>query len=219
MDDFQPFMLRILAGFIVLIVGFIVFIYLMGCGFDLACYRAQSEDIALKTPVPTLIPATLPAPAPTAPAGSSQCQVNALDLLGAWVEAGYPESQPFSFTDRTGALCQGTFAADIFPLLNENHVWYPASLSCTSCHNAALRKDSAGLDLSSYAGILAGSQRQTPEQAKGVDILAGGHWKASILYRTLTLAENIPAGHPPADYPPSERIIYAGAYAPAATTP
>ncbi len=216
MNDLNTFLLRTLGGFLALIAVFLIMLFLFGCGFDLACYRAQTLSAEPKTPVPTLIPATRPAANPVATEAFPKCQVRALDLIGAWVEAGYSETEPFPFTDQNGVACQGTFQKDIFPLLNENHIWYPASLACTSCHNAALKKGTGGLDLSSYAGILAGSKRETPEQAQGIDILGGGNWKNSILYQSLTLTENIPDGHPLAGAAQA-LVIYAGT--PAASTP
>ncbi|MEW5940916.1 MAG: hypothetical protein AB1750_14695, partial [Chloroflexota bacterium] len=72
-----------------------------------------------------------------------------------------------------------------------------------------------GLDLTSYAGILAGSQRESAEQAKGADVLGGGDWEASLLYQTFMLAE-VPLGHPTADQA-NGLIVYAGSPVPPPT--
>lgn len=210
MDDFKKLIFRVLAGFAILIVIFLAFTFIWSCGLDFSCQQAAPR--AARTPVPTLIPATLPAPfTGGVPDALDQCSVRAMDLLGAWVDAGYPESDPFPFTDLNGNPCEGSFNADIWPLLNESNLWFPASLSCTSCHNAAFKPNTGGLDLTSYAGILAGSQRESAEVAKGSPILASS-WTASLLYQTLSLTENIPDGHPPLAYPPADLVVYAGAY-------
>lgn len=215
MDDFKKIMYGVLIGFILVVAVFLTLAFLWSCGFDLKCQQAAP---VAGTPIPTLIPATLPAPfTGGAPDALDQCSVRAMDLLGAWVEAGYPESDPFPFADVNGNPCTGTFRADIWPLLNESNLWFPASLSCTSCHNAAFKPNTGGLDLTSYAGILAGSKRESVEQAKGTDILGGGIWANSLLFQTLGLTENIPDGHPPLGYPATDLVIYAGAHVPPPT--
>jgi hypothetical protein len=50
------------------------------------------------------------------------------------------------------------------------------------------------MDLSSYAGILAGSRRQSAD-AKGNDILGAGDWEKSTLYRVL-FTTWMPLGRP-----------------------
>lgn len=214
MDDFKKITYGVLAGFATLMVVWLLFIFVNACGFDVACQKgAALPDV---TPVPTLIPRDQPVAAPvTGGAGQfDKCTVHAIDLLGAWVEAGYPESDTFVFTDVNGNPCEGTFNADIWPLLNDNNVWYPASLSCTSCHNTAFTEGLGGLDLTSYAGILAGSGRTSTNMSAGADILGGGNWKNSLLFQSLSLTENIPLGHPPLDYPAAALVIYAGVHTP-----
>ncbi len=212
-DDFKKLLFRVLAGFAILIVVFVTFTFIWSCGWDFSCQ--QAAPLVARTPVPTLIPATLPAPFTGGiPDAYDKCQVKALDLLGAWVDAGHPESAPFPFTDLNGNPCEGAFDADIWPLLNESNLWFPASLACTSCHNTAFKPNTGGLDLTSYAGILAGSQRESADAAKGSDILGGGVWENSLLFQTLSLTENVPDGHPPLAYPAADLVIYAGTYAP-----
>jgi hypothetical protein len=214
MDDFKKLLYGVLISFALLIVGFVSFTFIWSCGLDFSCKQAAPPPAG--TPVPTLIPATLPAPKTDGvPDAFGKCEVKALDLLGAWVEAGSPESDAFPFADTNGNLCEGSFAGDIQPLFSESQLWFPASLSCTSCHNDALAERSAGLDLASYAGILAGSRRASAD-AKGTDIL-GGDWTNSLLYLTLTQADSIVDGHPPQTYPAADLVIYAGAHVPPPT--
>ena len=215
-DDFKKLFFRVIVGFLALTVVFVGMTFIWSCGFDFNC---QQADSIIGTPIPTMIPATLPAPITDGvPDAFDKCEVKAMDLLGAWVDAGYPESDAFPFADVNGNPCQGTFSADVWPLLNESNVWYPASLSCTSCHNSAFRINTGGLDLSSYAGILAGSQRESAEVAKGNDILGGGNWAGSLLFQNLSLTENIPLGHATLDNPVGELIVYAGVHAPEGTS-
>ena len=209
-DDFKKIFYRVLIAFVALIVIFVSFTFIWSCGLDFSCKQGTPPPAG--TPIPTLIPATLPAPITDGvPDAFGKCQVKAMDLLGAWVDAGYPESVAFPFTDLDGNPCEGTFRGDIQPLLGESNLWFPASLSCTSCHNTAFKEGTGGLDLTSYAGILAGSQRESADVPKGMDIL-GGNWADSLLFQTLSLTENIPLGHSPLDYPEVDLVIYAGAH-------
>lgn len=215
-DDFKKLLYSVIVGFILTVVVFITLNFLWSCGFDLKCHKAVAVS---GTPIPTLIPATLPAPITDGiPNAFEKCTVKAMDLLGAWADAGAPETDPFAFADVSGNPCQGTFEADIWPLLNENNVWYPASLSCTSCHNTAFEPNTGGLDLTSYAGIMAGSQRESADVATGTPILASS-WTASSLYQTLSLTENIPLGHPTMKHPVAELVVYAGVHAQPESTP
>jgi hypothetical protein len=173
------------------------------------CYANSTRTLG--TPIPTQIPATPPqfASLPirevvlASTPGRTVCKVKAVDLLGAWVTAGAPETDPFAFTDLSGDTCQGTFAEDIQPLFTLSNTWYPAAPPCTSCHYEDLTKAQAQLDLSSYAGILAGSRRASPE-AKGNNILgmsdAGTDWSKAILSTQLTTFR-MPPGHPAATQP------------------
>ncbi len=60
MDDFKKILYGVLVGFILLIVGFVSFAFLWSCGLDFSCKQAAPPPAG--TPIPTLIPATLPAP-------------------------------------------------------------------------------------------------------------------------------------------------------------
>lgn len=166
------------------------------------CY-ANSTRI-LGTPIPTQIPATPPRfvslPIQPTETGKTVCRVKAVDLLGAWVTAGAPETDPFPFADVSGDTCQGTFAVDIQPLFTVSNAWYSGAPPCISCHYADLKNSWAQLDLSSYAGILAGSRRASPE-TKGNNILGmsdgGTDWSKAILYTQLATFR-MPPGHPAA---------------------
>ena len=210
-DDFKKIMYTVIIGFLLLVVGWVSFLFLNTCGFSLDCPRAKTLEIVVRTPIPTLVPGTLPAQLMDGQPGAfDKCAVKALDLLGAWVSAGSPESEAFAFEDVNANPCEATFEADVQPLLTQSQVWFPASLSCTSCHNTAFKEGTGGLDLTSYAGLMAGSGRAALDGPKGRDILGGGNWPASILYEVLMRTENIPTGHPPLAYPTSNLIVFAG---------
>src|SRR5512142_855133 len=77
-DDFRRIFYIIIVGFFLTIGLWIGFVFLTGCGWSLAC--TQAEPTPEHTPIPSLIPATLPpvnrllgaAGAPgTAPAGTA----------------------------------------------------------------------------------------------------------------------------------------------------
>jgi hypothetical protein len=137
-----------------------------------------------------------------------RCRVHAVDLLGAWVTAGKPEQESFAFTDATGRACQGTFEADILPLFAQANLWYPGALSCRTCHGADVNTSYARMDLSSYAGILAGSGRESVDK-QGDDILGAGQWEDATLFEKLTKGEMPPNG--PAGLDPRGPLIAAGA--------
>jgi hypothetical protein len=93
----------------------------------------------------------------------------AVDLIGAWVEAGIPEVEPFDYTGRDGDTYQGYFAVDILPLFTKTGIWFEGSRACDSCHFANSAASAHEMDLSSYAGILAGADAL--EEPPGVSIL------------------------------------------------
>jgi hypothetical protein len=186
------------------VVSWLGFIYISACGFTLTCY--QGEPLVIRTPIPTLIPVVHPEIEPGAEngtgAGPDHCQVVATELIGAWVTSGYPETDPFPFTDQDGNPCEGRFADDIQPFFMENSLLYPGSMGCTSCHNSDLTERSGGLDLSSYSGILAGA-----------DVLGEGDWEASALHDVLVVHGFVPEGHSPEVDPVGPVILYAGQFA------
>jgi len=208
-DDFKRIMFTVIGLFLLVVVGWISILFLSACGPHLDCPRERTLNLTVRTPVPSLVPGTLPPQsAHGRPGDFNKCAVKALDLLGAWVSAGSPESDAFAFEDVNGNPCEATFAADVQPLFSQSQVWFPASLSCTSCHNSALQN--GGLDLTSYAGVLAGSGRAALEVTHGRNILGAGNWPSSILYEVLLRVENIPTGHPPLGYSAPNLVIFAG---------
>jgi len=192
-DDVRKYIYGTLIVFVAGVLIWVGFIFVNACGFTLTC--KQGALPVERTPIPTLIPATLPAMQTGGGevVKSDQCRVLAVNLIGAWVEAGSPESNSFQFKDLNGQNCESTFV-EVQPLFVEANFWYPGSLSCVSCHSVDLAISPAHLDLSSYAGILAGSGR-TNADSKGTDILAGGEWKKSILFEFLSGPKADVPGH------------------------
>ncbi|MFQ5401492.1 MAG: hypothetical protein ACE5E7_18080, partial [Anaerolineae bacterium] len=101
--------------------------------------------------------------------GSGECEIKAVDLIGAWVDAGAPENDTFSFAALDGSNCDGTFAADVQPLFTENKVWFDGSQACTGCHFANSENSYHEMDLSTYAGIMSGGD--VLSEPPGVPIL------------------------------------------------
>ena len=207
MDDFRKFMYTALIAFVLLLVVWISIVYISACGFTLTCH--QGQPIAARTPVPTLAAATLPVSdfsvsSPTI----SRCRVPAMDLLGAWVDAGYSDTETFTFTDVDGNECEANFTDDVLPLFTEANLWFPGALSCAACHGSDISVASSQLDLSSYDGMSLGSQRAS-QSAEGVDIFGDGVWEDSLLYDSLAVKKNMPLGRPP-DLPAEGPIVFAG---------
>lgn len=203
-DDVRKVMYTTVVVFVVGVLIWISFIFINACGFSLACNQGQRPII--RTPIPTVGHA--PIPAMVSQDTSGKCQVRALDLLGAWVTAGASETEPFAFNDVNGNTCEGSFSEDIHPLFAEANIWSPGSSSCDSCHSADLAKTSAAkLDLTTYAGILAGSQRESAD-VKGTDILGGGNWESSLLYEYTYAHPALRTGH--GDAPSNGPLVFAG---------
>jgi hypothetical protein len=206
-DDVRRFIYGTIIGFGMLMAVWFSIIYVSSCGFTFNCVRAS--PLVIRTPIPTLIPH---APAENqngaenpAAVDFNACQVSATDLIGAWVTAGSPEAEAFPFTDIHGDPCEGIYANDIQPLFVENNLWYESSIGCVSCHNANATDRNAGLDLTSYEGILAGAQNK--------DILGAGNWEASILHDVLLTKGLVATGHS-ADVPPLAPVyLFAGLHA------
>jgi hypothetical protein len=210
---------KMIYGTLILFIGVLVFwlsiIYISSCGLTLTCRQAAPKIYG--TPIPTLIPASnSEAQMGAGLAEFNKCQVSATDLIGAWVTAKSPETEPFTFSDVNGKPCEGTFTADVQPLFVENSLWYKSAIGCVSCHNSALTERSAGLDLTSYAAIQMGSGR-ADASAKGADILGNGTWEKSSLYNVLVKQGLVAAGHS-ADSPAVAPIVFAGQAAPEEAT-
>ena len=79
-DDVRRIIYGVLVLFILTIVGYISFIYVSGCGFTLNC--PQGQPLVVRTPIPSLIPATMPVAERNRSQGAfNKCQVAAVDLL------------------------------------------------------------------------------------------------------------------------------------------
>jgi hypothetical protein len=208
MREFKSWFMLLVFGLPIFLILFIAALYFGGCGFSGDCSKAALAPL-IHTPIPTLIPATLPAAETSQEVGrTAKCTVSAQTLLSAWVSAGYSETEPFAFEDVLGTPCEATFA-DVQPLFAEANLWYSGSLACISCHNADVEAASAQMDMSSYAGILAGSRRTSPE-ATGNDILGGGDWEASKLNEQLFVLKKMPFGRPPGAVPNEGPTVLAG---------
>jgi hypothetical protein len=204
-DDVRKYIYGTLIVFVVGVSTWIGFIFVNACGFTLTCKRGAS--LVERTPIPTLLPATLPA---IETGGgivivSDQCRVAAVDLIGAWVSAGAPESDAFQFTDINDQRCVSTFE-EVKPLFVEANFWYHGSLSCVSCHSVDLTISPAQLDLNSYDGIISGSRR-ADAGSKGIDILGNGKWESSLLFEFLSNSKKDVPGHTEAV---SGLVIFAG---------
>lgn len=208
MREFKSWFMLLVFGLPVFLIVFIAALYFGNCGFSGDCSKAALAPL-MHTPIPTLIPATLPVAASSGEAvRTGKCTVSAETLLSAWVSTGYSETEPFAFEDVFGTPCEATFA-DVQPLFAESNLWHSGALSCASCHHADIEAASAQLDMSSYAGILAGSQRASAE-ATGNDILGGGNWEASMLNEQLFVLKKMPFGRPPGAVPDKGPTVLAG---------
>lgn len=200
-DDVRKIIYGTIAVLLLGVTAWIGIIYVSACGVSLSCQRgAPRVD---RTPIPTLIPATLPAqdvswevqPPAALPAVPQLCRIAAVNFIGAWADSQTPkstEAAPFYFVDKDGRNCEANFS-DVQALLNQPNLRGADSLACTSCHSGNLTVSPAQLDLSGFAGILAGSRREG-NKPKGVNIL-GGDWKTSLLYDFLANAKPHIPGH------------------------
>jgi hypothetical protein len=216
-DDVRKIIYGTLIGFLLVVGSWLALVYISACGFTLSCVRAS--PLVIRTPIATLNPShAMIQVEPENPEQFNACYVSAADLVGAWVKAGAPENGLFDFQDVNGDPCQATFANDVQHLFVENELWYPGAIGCTSCHNIELTDKSGGLDLSSYQGIVAGTNRSYAG-AKGTDILGGGNWDTSLLHDVLLMHGFVPQGHSK-DVPPIAPVfLYAGQHvAPATAT-
>ena len=110
-DDVRSYIYGTLIVFIVGVFAWVSFLYLNACGFTLTCKSGELQ--VYRTPVPTLIPATLPVMQPEnnqeEVTTQELCEVNAQVLIEAWVVSGHSETEPFEFTDANGLSCETTF--------------------------------------------------------------------------------------------------------------
>lgn len=214
-DQTKTIIFITMFGLPVLVLAFIFGMYAFGCATTDSCTGIEKSVV---TPIPTLIAATMPAPKVGAEAGPLvvKCQVTAVDLIGAWVTAGAPETEAFQFIDLKEQTCTATYATDVQKLFSEANLWYSGAAACTTCHYADIEKATMNLDMSSYAGILAGSQRKDGA-ASGTDILGGGDWENSLLYQMVyapdgvsTIGRQVMPLARPASVPAEGPTIFAG---------
>jgi len=165
------------------------------------------------TPIPTLFPANLAAPTEMVSQvnyNKGQCEIAALDLIAAWVQAGKPEQTAFDFQDTTGRACQAAFPGDVLPLFSQPNIWFSGAIACATCHGADVKEAPMNLSLVDYANILAGSQR-TDAAAAGQDIFGTGVlWDKSKLY-FMIVNHLMPVGRP-AYSPNKGPDIYVGKF-------
>lgn len=182
-DSTKNIIYGVLVGLPTMLLVWIFGLYFFGCGATNSCTGISLPDL---TPVPTLLAATLPAPkvGAEAVAATPKCSLTALSLIGDWVSSGYPEKDTFTFTDAKGTNCTATFKDDVQKLFITPNLWYDGAPACTTCHYADVAKATKNMDLSSYAGILAGSNR-VGGKPKGDDILGGGNWNDALLHKML----------------------------------
>ncbi|MCB9443890.1 MAG: hypothetical protein H6669_06605 [Ardenticatenaceae bacterium] len=120
--------------------------------------KQESGQADPPPPPPDPGPSDPPIEPAAMPSGMSSAggAAKAVDLIGAWVQADAPETEPFDYTGYDGNLHQGTFEADIQPLFTTNGLWFDGSQACTGCHFANSEASYHEMDLSSYAGIMSG---------------------------------------------------------------
>jgi len=209
-DDVKKYIYGTVIVFVIGVLIWVGFIYTNACGFTLSCNRGALT--VERTPIPTLLPANVPVMESGETAALGQCRVAATDLIGAWVDAGSPETDAFEFVDAIGQNCSSTFE-EVRPLFIEANLWYSGSMSCVVCHTADVATSSAQLDLGSYAGISAGSRRADAE-SNGTDILGAGKWTSSLLHDFITTSKADVPGHSDIS---SNLLIFAGTFLPEAT--
>jgi hypothetical protein len=206
--NFKGSLMAVIFGLPIFLLAFIAFLYFGNCGFNNDCSQAGLAPI-MHTPIPTIFPATMPVQSQnTGESGQGNCVVSAQVLLAAWVNDGYPETDPFSFTDNRGASCQATFK-ELQVVFTEANLWYQGALACISCHNADVANASANMDLSSYAGMIAGSRR-TNGATSGNDIFGGGNWDSSKLNEMLFIKKEMPLGRTPGSVDEGGPVVLVG---------
>jgi hypothetical protein len=171
-----------------------------------ACYPTYTNPVRLTVPTQVPQPREVNLVGLRLP-GPQSCLVHSVDLIGAWVAAGRPESDLFAFKDVGGRPCHASFDADVLPLFAQANLWYPGALSCRTCHGPDVAVSNARLDLSTFAGIIAGSGRVSADK-KGDDILGAGQWDSSKLFEKLSHGEMPPNG--PKGLDPRGPVIPAG---------
>lgn len=217
-DNTKKIVYGVLLGLPSLLIVWALGLYFFGCQTNNTCDGANIE----RTPIPPLPVAYMPDAA--SQLGSDnlpKCKVTPYDLLTAWITAGLPEEEAFNFVDSKERQCSGTFAGDIQKFFVTPNLMYSGAPACTTCHNATLDPANKSLDLSSFEGIMAGSNRT--EGNMGTDILGGGDPNQALILQmlfapngeTLIGRPAMPLGRP-ASVPEEGPLISAGS--PAATS-
>ncbi len=125
--------------------------------------------------------------------GKGECEVAAVDLIGAWVDAGASDTEAFTFTATDGSTCQGTFAEEILPFFTQSGMWFENSPACNSCHNGNTETSLHEMDLNTYEGIMKGAD--VLSSPPGAPIIVPGDWHASKLRGRLR-NNRMPPGMP-----------------------
>lgn len=182
-DSLKKIMFGTMVGLVFVVIFWPGSLFLFGCASTNSCSGLHLPEM---TSIPTLRAATLPAPKVGAEAAAARptCHIAAVTLIGDWVSAGASETEAFAFTDVKGTKCTATFKDDVQKLFTTANLWFSGAKACIDCHYADVKKATMNMDLSSYAGILAGSHRAKGE-AKGNDILGGGNWDQALLHKML----------------------------------
>lgn len=133
-------------------------------------------------------------------AGQDDPSVNAVDLIGAWVGAGAPETGNFNYTSLDGSSMTATYEVDIAPLFKSANIWYEGSRACASCHFGINENSYHELGFGNRTDIVTGGD--TISKAPGVSILgasaSGGtdfNWGHSKLRHRLR-DNRMPPGWP-----------------------
>ena len=214
-DSTKNIVYGVLVGLPTMLVAWILGLYFFGCGSTNSCTGIELPEM---TAIPTLVPATMPPPkvGSEAVAATPKCSIAALNLIDSWIAAGYPEKDPFTFTDAKSANCSATFNDDVHKLFITPNLWYDGAPACTTCHYADVAKAVKNMDLSSYAGVVAGSNRLNGAP-QGTDIRGGGKPENALLHqmlfapdgKTLINRPPMPLGRP-ATVPAEGPVISAG---------
>jgi hypothetical protein len=163
MDDFRKLIYGVLVAFVGVLVVWVSIVYISACGFSFTCHRGQ--PVVDSTPIPTLAAATLPAP------GLFRAKSHDQPLSYGCGES--DRRMGFFRLSRDGCihLHRHRWSESVkepsercAAAVLESNVWYPGALSCASCHNADLAISSAQMDMTTYAGLLAGSRRTSPRR-------------------------------------------------------
>ncbi len=79
------------------------------------------------------------------------CDLNAVGLLEAWVNAGAKKTESFNYGGQAV-----NFERDVKQLFTEGNMWYNGSAPCSSCHFGNTDLSYHEMDLGSYEGIMKG---------------------------------------------------------------